>query len=162
MPISADMNTKIYVAASFAYTDRKKTEERKKQIEDVVRQIKTNAAFNGIKFDWYLPHTLKIENAWDISLEEWSRKVFEHDVEALDEADLIIFISFGKENNAGAAWEVGYAAAKEKEIIVVKMTDEPESLMITNSVKTIIKESEIEKYNWLLRPSYMTGLDKLS
>ena len=62
----------VYVAASFAYEDREKTNKRKSEIEEVVSKI-------NLKTNFYLPHQLKIENAWDISLEEWSRKVFEED-----------------------------------------------------------------------------------
>ena len=153
------MSKLIYVAASFAYEDKAKTEERKKQIEEVVERIKK---LLGNDFIWYLPHQFKVENAWDISLEEWSRKVYEHDIETLNKADLIIFISFGKENNAGAVWEIGYSVAKEKKIICIKMTDESESLMISNSVNTIIKKEEIESYDWISLPDYKTTLNKLS
>ena len=148
-----------YVAASFAYADRGKTEQRKKEIEDVVKQIKNIV---GRKYGWYIPHQLKIENAWDISLEEWSRKVYEHDLNALNHADLVIFISYGKENNAGAVWEVGYANAKGIKTVVIKMTDETESLMISESVHAIIKKEEISNYDWATLPSYRTKLEKLS
>ena len=150
---------KIYVAASFAYEDKDKTNQRKNEIEEVVRQIQSIV---GEEVNWYLPHQLKIENAWDISLEEWSQKVFEHDLQALLEADLVIFISYGKENNAGAVWEVGYATAKGIKTIVVKMTKEVESLMITQSVHSIITKEEIINYDWVNLPKYKTKLEKLS
>ena len=155
----------IYIAASFAYEDRDKTEQKKKLIEETVKRIKQHLP--GI---YYLPHQLKIPNAWDISLEEWSRAVYEHDIKALNDADLVIFLSFGKENNAGSAWEVGYIVGRntkvlsfdEQKIILVKMTNEPESLMISNSVDRIIMNSEIETYDWKTFPKYKTSLDKLS
>lgn len=154
---------KIYVAASFAYEDKAKTSQRKDMIEKMVERIKK--CLDG---DYYLPHQLKIPNAWDISLEEWSRAVYEHDVKALNEADLIIFLSFGKENNAGSVWEVGYIigrntrASDQQKVVLVKMTDEPESLMLTNSIDRIIDQSEIETYDWATLPSYKTKLEKLS
>ena len=165
----------IYVAASFCYEDRAKTSQRKYLIEKVVERVK-----KFLPGDYYLPHQLTIPNAWDISLEEWAKAVYDHDICALDDADLILFISFGKENNAGAAWEVGYAIGQRdignyyaseyefeptlwnKKIICIKMTDEPESLMIANSVNTIIKESEIESYDWKELPRYKTKMEKLS
>lgn len=156
---------KIYIAASFAYEDKAKTSQRKDLIEKTVKRIK-----KLLKGNYYLPHQLKIPNAWDISLEEWSRKVYEHDVKALDEADLVIFLSFGKENNAGSVWEVGYIIGSnsqvlsfdEQKLIVIKMTDEPESLMISNSVDRIITSAEIETYDWKTLPEYKTNLEKLS
>lgn len=146
---------KTYIAASFAYEDKNKTNLRKQQIEKVVSKIKLNTTF-------YIPHQLKIPNAWDISLEEWSRKVFEHDIEALNESNLVIFISYGKENNAGSVWECGYAYAKNIPVVVIKMTEDVESLMISNTARAIIRESEIEGYDFTTLPEYKTTLDKLS
>ena len=145
----------VYVAASFAYEDREKTNKRKSEIEDVVSKI-------NLKTNFYLPHQLKIENAWDISLEEWSRKVFEEDLRALNESDLVIFISYGKENNSGSVWEVGYAYRKQIPIVMIKMTDGAESLMLTNSVRAIIQREDISTYDFTTLPEYKTTLDKIS
>ena len=166
---------KIYIAASFCYEDRAKTSERKYIIEKTVERLK-----KVLPGDYYLPHQLTIPNAWDISLEEWSRAVFKRDIQELDSANIVIFLSFGKENNAGAAWEVGYAIGEKwvcgcydegyefedtlrnRKIICIKMTDEIESLMIANSVDVMIKEAEIETYDWEHLPNYSTILEKLS
>lgn len=156
---------KIYIAASFAYEDKAKTSQKKDLIEKTVKRIK-----KFLKGDYYLPHQLKIPNAWDMSLEDWSKAVYLHDIEALHDADLIIFLSFGKENNAGSAWEVGYIVGRntqvssfdEQKLILVKMTDEPESLMISNSIDRIIMSNEIETYDWKTLPEYKTNLEKLS
>lgn len=150
---------KVYVAASFAYADRNKTEQRKKQIEEVVKRVKEVV---GRKFGWYIPHQLQVENAWDMTLAEWSQKVFEHDVNALDNADLVLFISYGKENNSGSVWEVGYAHAKGIKTIVIKMTEEAESLMITQSVQAILRKDEIDSYDWEGLPKFRTKLDQIS
>lgn len=163
----------IYVAASFAYAERARTEARKAIIEQVIEKVKKAFYENKITADFYLPHQLKIENAWDISLEEWCQKVYEHDIAALLKADTVIFLSFGKENNAGAVWEVGWAAGHNqcldatvksyaKKIICIKMTDDAESLMVSQSVDAIIREDEIDSYDWIDMPHYRTKLDKLS
>jgi len=150
---------KVYVAASFAYEDKAKTSQRKDQIEKTVKKIKKIV---GRNFGWYLPHQLKIPNAWDISLEEWSMAVYNHDVSTLDNADIVIFLSYGKENNAGSVWEVGYATAKGIPVVMVKMTDEVESLMLFGSIDRIIMESEVDSYDWLNLPKYKTKMAKLS
>lgn len=167
---------KIYIAASFCYEDRAKTSERKYIIEKTVERLK-----KVLPGDYYLPHQLTIPNAWDISLEEWAKAVYDHDIQELDNAEVVIFLSFGKENNAGSAWEVGYTigqrtvdpeyynpncqfrrALENRKVICIKMTDEPESLMITNSVDAIIHESEIESYDWENFPAYKTRMEKIS
>jgi len=162
----------VYIAASFAYEDKAKTSQRKDQIEKTVKRIKK---LLGKDYSFYLPHQLKIPNAWDISLEEWSKAVYDHDVHALENADLVIFLSYGKENNAGSVWECGWVAGYNalisqlpaglddiKKIIMVKMTDQVESLMLFGSIDTIIMESEIESYDWKRLPTYKTPLAKLS
>lgn len=157
------MKNYIYIAASFAYEDKAKTSQKKDLIEKTVKRIK-----KFLKGDYYLPHQLKIPNAWDISLEEWSRKVYEHDIKALENANIIIFLSFGKENNAGSAWEMGYVHGVNmhekitKKVIAIKMTEEPESLMISNSVDRIIMSNEIETYDWNTLPKYKTKLERVS
>jgi nucleoside deoxyribosyltransferase len=148
---------KVYIAASFAYADRTKTESRKIDIERIVGKVKEK-----LNADFYIPHQLKIENAWDMSLEDWARKVYEHDIGALNSADLVIFISYGKENNSGSVWECGYAYAKAIPIVVVKMTDEAESLMVSNTVRAIIRESDIETYDFESLPKVIVELNKLS
>ena len=162
----------VYVAASFAYEDKEKTNKRKSQIEEIVNRVKEKL---GNNFDFFLPQNLKIENAWDISLEEWSNKVYNHDIQALNKSDIILFISYGKENNAGSVWEVGYAVGfnigvstasdyvwDRKKIICIKMNDQPESLMVTNSVDVILKQEEIEEYDWTSLKEYKTKLDRIS
>lgn len=162
----------VYVAASFAYEDKEKTTNRKQQIEEVVNLIKNKL---GDNFSFFLPHNLKIENAWDISLEEWSNKVYQHDIRELNKADIVLFISFGKENNAGSVWEVGYAVGfnvgmstatdyvwDRKKVICIKMTDDSESLMVTNSVDILLTKEEIETYDWSSLRDFKTKLDRIS
>ena len=148
---------KVYVAASFAYNDRTKTEHRKADIERVVNKVKQK-----LDAEFYLPHQLKIPNAWDISLEEWSNAVYQHDIEALDQASLVIFISYGKENNSGSVWACGYATARGTPIVVVKMTNDVESLMITSSVRAIVRENELNQYDFDTLPKFKTTIEQIS
>ena len=168
----------VYIAASFAYEDKAKTSKRKYLIEKTVNRIKnTIASLNQNSDDeylFYIPHQLKIPNAWDMSLEAWSEKVYHEDFIHLVDSDIVIFLSFGKENNAGSVYEVGYVCGtndmlrssnkedKMKKLVVVKMTNELESLMISNSCDTIISEKDIESYDWINLPEFRTILEKLS
>ena len=149
---------KIYVAASFAYSNKSKSELRKKQIEEIVDRIKT---INN-DYVFFLPHQYHIPNAWNMNLREWSKLVYDNDLKGLDEADIVVFISYGKENNSGSVWETGYAFAKNKPVIMIKMTEEVESIMLFGSATAIIMANEIEKYDWKNLPHYITPLNKLS
>lgn len=124
---------KIYLACSFAYKDRNKTEARKQ----VMRLVKQNLADKG--FDVYNPSELVIENAWDYTMHEWGRLVFEADHQALDSCDAVVFLSFGKENSSGAVWEIGYAYGKNIPIVMVSMANgDAESLMCIHSARAVL------------------------
>lgn len=128
---------KIYLACSFAYADKEKTQERKNIMSDVADFLKSKGHIV------YNPSQLKIENAWDYTMYEWGKRVFESDVYTLDGADLVVFLSFGKENNAGSVWEVGYSYCNKTPIIVVSMNpDSPESLMVIQSATACLKGFE--------------------
>lgn len=77
----------------------------------------------------YCPWELKIENAWDMPQEEWAKKVFDSDVAAIDNCELMIAISLGRVSSAGTNWEMGYAYGKKIPVHVIQVTDEPTSLM---------------------------------
>lgn len=81
------------------------------------------------KFEVYAPFELQIPNAWDMSQEDWAKKVFDADVNAIDNADAIVVISIGRESTAGTNWEQGYAYAKGKRVYVYQITERPTSLM---------------------------------
>lgn len=154
----------IYVAASFAYEDSAKTSQRKDLIEKTVERVKKFLPGN-----YYLPHQMKVPDAWDMSLEEWAYEVFHSDVDKLEKANIILFLSFGKENNAGSAWEIGYTYAHyqfdhnyHKTTIMIKMTSDPESLMLYNSCDVVINEEDIEDYDWKEIPYDKISLTKLS
>lgn len=158
---------KIYIAASFYYEDKAKTSRHKYIIEKTVDRITKAIGPLANNFEFYMPHQLKIENAWDMSLEDWSKAVYDKDMAELEDADIVIFISFGKENNAGSAFEVGYVCGsnkktKKQKLIVIKMTDEPESLMITSSCDTILTEADIDEYDWIRLPAYKTKIERIT
>ena len=80
-------------------------------------------------FEVYCPWELKFEDAWEITQEEWSSRVFWADVKAIDDCDVFLMVSQGRKSTAGTNWEQGYAFAKQKIVYVIQITDEPTSLM---------------------------------
>ena len=82
------------------------------------------------QYEVYCPWELKIENAWDMSQEEWARKVFEADIKAIQECDYMFSISLGRISSTGTAWEQGYAMGIKKPVAVIQINEEnPTSLM---------------------------------
>lgn len=89
-------------------------------------------------YEVYCPFELKIPNAGDYSQEIWARKVFDADVAAIDDCDIMIMISKGRISSAGTNWEQGYAYAKNKPIFVFQYTNNTTSLMTYSSCTRFI------------------------
>lgn len=77
----------------------------------------------------YCPWELKIDNAWDYPQEKWSEMVFDKDIEAIDDCNVMIVISTGRDSTAGTNWEQGYAYAIGKTILVLQITNASTSVM---------------------------------
>lgn len=107
---------KIYLAGSCSVDQR----DTMKGIAKVLRDK---------EFEVYCPFELKIENAWDYPQEVWAQKVFDADKAAIDECDMFIMITPGRQSTAGTNWEQGYAFAKKKIILVFQLTQDDTSLM---------------------------------
>ena len=82
-----------------------------------------------LNYEVYCPFELKIPDAWSMSQELWAEKVFNADLEAINNCDIFFMISPGRESTAGTNWEQGYAYAKGKKVIVAQYTENPTSLM---------------------------------
>lgn len=77
----------------------------------------------------YCPFDLKIKDAWSLSQEKWSQEVFVQDCKAIEDCDVMIIISYGRESSAGVNWEQGYGYALGKKIFVLQVTNQPTSIM---------------------------------
>ena len=105
----------------------------------------------------YCPFELKIENAWDYSQEEWAQMVFNKDIEAINNCDVMIMISLGRISSAGTNFENGYMFALNKPIYVIQITDSPTSLMTYCGCKCFLNSSKDEIAHdlyWILEKLY--------
>lgn len=102
----------------------------------------------------YLPLEHKIPNAWDYPNYEWGEKVFKNDVRAIDDSDVVIVLSYGRESTAGTNWEAGYAYGIGKPVIVVEMPGVTlMSLMLANGRTATLKSiEELENYDFETMP----------
>ena len=116
------MNKKAYLASPF-FTEKELVFYHK--VIDFLR--------NEEGFDLYVPMEHTIEGAWDMTNAAWAKAVFDEDVKAIDEAEIVFVINFGMYSDSGTAWEAGYAYAKGKIVInLVKDTSSTYSLMMLN------------------------------
>lgn len=84
----------------------------------------------------FVPMEHEIDNAWDMPQHEWSKRVFDADIEAIRNSAAVVAIYNGLYSDSGTAFEIGYAHALGKDIYVVPCLETNEiSLMIKNAVK---------------------------
>ncbi len=135
---------KIYIATPMDQDKRKLAIE----ITNDMRRFKDS-------LEVYAPWEHEIEHAWDWPNDEWGLMVFENDVAAIQEADWVVVLSWGrKDTTAGTAWEQGFAFGLGKKVLLVEMTRNTiQSLMMANGrYSTIIYNEGIDiaeylKYN---------------
>lgn len=149
---------KIYIAAAFNGRNDVDTKRKRENCEKL-REILIH------KFDEnsvYAPWTLKFPNDWDYLNKEWGLMVFAADIAALETADIVISLNYGRlDPTAGTCWECGYAFAKGKKIIMVEMSNEPMSLMCSNGCYARVKGLDgLENYDFDMMPPARTNTEQ--
>lgn len=134
---------KVYLAAPFG----KPNSDERENAENARRIL------SDLGFDVHCPWETIIPHAWDFPNEEWGAMVFACDVDAINRADLVVVLSYGRESTAGTNWEAGYAFGIGKQIILVEMTDNVMSLMVANGRWATVKGLKgLIGYNWREMP----------
>lgn len=141
-------NKKIYVASPI---DTLKTFDRV-AVEEILEM-------KG--FEVYSPSQHHIPNAWDYPNTEWGLMVFQNDIEAIQNSDYVVMLSYGRDSTAGSNWEAGYAFGIGKKVIVIEMTDNPMSLMVANGRYATVKGVDgIKNYDWDKMPKSRTNTEQ--
>lgn len=139
---------KIYLATPLSL-------DKREDMEKAARILYTSG------HDVYCPVDLKIPNAWDYPNNEWGLMVFQSDINAINNADIVVMLSYGRMSTAGANWEAGYAFGIGKKIIVVEMTNEIMSLMVANGRYATVKGLEgLKNYDWDKMPKTRTDTEQ--
>lgn len=133
---------KCYLAAPFGEPESLKRENAIKAAEILKEH-----------FDVYCPWEHIIPHAWDYPNDEWGLMVFTNDVEAINRADIVVVLSYGRESTAGTNWEAGYAYGVGKKVIIVEMTKEIMSLMVANGrYATLRNLAALKEYDFEAMP----------
>ena len=132
---------KIYLAGSCGSTER-------------TQMVQIAAYLRSYGHEVFCPFELKIPNAWDMSQEAWSKIVFDKDIEAIDNSDVMVSISVGRISTAGTNWEQGYAYAKGKLVYVFQITEEKTSLMTYCGSTVFVNSSPATLFDDLLDVLY--------
>ena len=108
------------------------------------------------------PWETKIPGAWEMSNQEWGKRVFLEDIKHINQADAIVVLSYGRKSTAGVNWECGYAYGLGKKVLVVEMLGlKIMSLMVSNGSTAVINGlSELKKYDFENWPETMTQTEQ--
>ena len=81
---------------------------------------------------------------------EWRKATFENDVKHIDWCDVVVaIIGKGNYDDSGTAWELGYAYATNKPVVLVNITGETINLMIADSIHALITSyDELKEYDF--------------
>ena len=81
---------------------------------------------------------------------EWRKATFENDVKHIDWCDVVVaIICKGNYDDSGTAWELGYAYATNKPVVLVNVTGETINLMIADSLHDLISSyDELKEYDF--------------
>lgn len=103
-------------------------------------------------FDVFSPREHKIDGGEFMPNNEWGEKVFALDVEALDGCDVVVAMYHGMYSDTGTAWELGYAYANDKPVILVCLNDKADQSLMTVNGCTVALTSlnELELYDFSL------------
>lgn len=102
------------------------------------------AKLRSYGYEVYVPMEHDVEDAWEKPNHIWAKEVFEADVAAIRAADIVVALVYGMTDDAGTAWEIGYAYGTGKPVYTVPFdctTNACYSLMVMNGCKGILDES---------------------
>ena len=111
-------------------------------------------------YDVYVPREHTIEGAWHMPNKAWAGYVFNEDVRAINECDVVLVMNHGMYSDSGTAWEAGYAMAAGKRVVQI-LCGEPNttySMMMISSADKVVEYYNVE--NWE-EVSAETSLDKV-
>lgn len=90
------------------------------------------------KHEVFVPREHVIENAWEMTNKEWGKAVFDMDVEAIRDCDVVVALNWGMYSDSGTAWECGFAYGIGKKVINLICDQEKEySVMMINGAEEV-------------------------
>lgn len=146
---------RVYLAGPFF------SPEQIDRVERVERALEANPFVES----YFSPRLNQIEQL-KFGSKEWRKAVFAQDIHYIDTATVIVSIAdmtteikgvqvFEKDidSDSGTAFELGYAYATGKPILVLHETELPVNLMISDSLHAYFKDVQsVEDYNFLKMP----------
>lgn len=126
---------KIYLASPFFTEEQRKVKARvKKHLEKIISSENMEIAD---------PQRVSDPFNWEKENTQWGSETYYKDVQLLKSCDAVVAIDWGLYGDCGTAFEVGFAMALQKNVIVIcpkAVTNQPHSLMVANGCDNLIIE----------------------
>lgn len=134
--ISSHYKKKVYLASPF-FND-----------EQLIDMIKVLGTLRNKNLNVFSPYENQHKDL-EFGSKEWRDKTYNSDVDHIKWCDFVVAIVDGNYMDSGTAWEIGYAHAINKPVIVVNLNQKPINLMISDSLYAYIDSIEsLEKYDF--------------
>lgn len=78
----------------------------------------------------------------------WSLDNFNICTRGIDCAEVVVALYYGNYSDSGTAWEMGYAFASHKPVIVVHLEDDSNLMIHESATSNIMGIEELEKYDF--------------
>lgn len=105
--------SKVYIASPLF------SERQRATVDSVARYWLDSHPYDEV----YKPQDFQVPGAWEMSNTDWADAVEVEDRLHLDSADTVNGILYGMNGDDGTAWEIGYASAKGKKVILFMMNE---------------------------------------
>ena len=128
---------KIYLAGPFFNDQEKKVKARIKE------HLEAMCALNN-SYEVCDPQTDGNFESWEMTNSAWGENTFCNDWALIDCCDLVVAVDWGLYGDCGTAWEIGYAFARQKDVIVIApmaSLTKPHSVMVANGCLNFMTEA---------------------
>lgn len=111
---------KIYIAGPFF------NEQERISLKDMIEKVKFSFSHGGASSlpcgarclpELFIPMEHEIPGGYDLPNNVWAKKVFDMDVQAIKDADVVVAMYTGHYSDTGTVWEMGFAKALGKPVI---------------------------------------------
>ncbi|MFC5403207.1 nucleoside 2-deoxyribosyltransferase [Cohnella soli] len=119
-----------------------------------LEQVERILADKGLNV--FSPLRNNIENV-EVGSRQWSIETFMKDIKYIKWSEIVVGIYHGNYSDSGTAWELGYAFATDKPVILIHVGTNS-NLMVHEGAHANITLEELETYNFDKLPSsFYTG-----
>ena len=78
----------------------------------------------------------------------WSLDTFTNDVRGIDACDVVVALYYGGYSDSGTAWEIGYAFASHKPVVVVQLGEDSNLMIHEGSHTNLNSIDELKNYDF--------------